>query len=249
MFSNNPLRKRTTQASLPAPATTGSVLECVNVGRTYPGPPAVQALRSATLSVRPGDFTAIIGRSGSGKSTLLTLLGLLDAPTSGTLTVHGHTIAGLSPQARTNIRRQHIGFVFQTFNLVPTLSCLANVGLALRYAGVPRSEHNDRSAAALKHVGLGHRLTHRVRDLSGGETQRVAIARAMVKQPSIILADEPTGNLDTANESRIIDLLHTATQTGAAVIIVTHSTYVASRADHTITISDGVANATETPQP
>jgi putative ABC transport system ATP-binding protein len=213
---------------------------CRGLGKTYLGPVPVTALAEATFTIERGEMVALVGRSGSGKSTLLTLMGLLDDPTTGDLHIAGVETTTLSRRERDQVRSRDIGFVFQAFNLVQELSARDNVEMALRYQGAPRRERRSRAHAALELVGLAHRITARVGTLSGGEQQRVALARALVKDPTVVLADEPTGNLDTANEQLVIDLLRDAAARGTTVIVVTHSTSLAQCADRALTLHDGV---------
>lgn len=223
-----------------------SALECHDLAKTYTGPPPVVALATATAAFAHGAVTAIMGRSGCGKTTLLTLLGLLDDPTGGTLLVDGQPVPSDS-RGRDILRRERFGFVFQAFILVPELTSLANVELALRYAGAPRRSRAQTALAALDVVGLSGRAQAQVRTLSGGEKQRVAIARAIVKGPSVILADEPTGNLDVESEDTVMRLLRGAADAGAAVVVVTHSPTVAGLADRVLLMSDGRLSQQETP--
>jgi putative ABC transport system ATP-binding protein len=201
----------------------------------------VTALRGVSLTIAPGDYAAILGPSGSGKSTLMHLLGGLDRPTTGTLLIAGRDVAGLSPAELAALRNRTIGFVFQAFHLLPRTSAVDNVALPLVYAGVRAGERRRRAAALLERVGLGHRLGHRPNQLSGGEQQRVAIARALVTGPSLLLADEPTGNLDTVTGAEVLALLETLNrESGVAVVLVTHDHEVASRAHRQIRMRDGV---------
>ncbi|MCE1178831.1 MAG: ABC transporter ATP-binding protein [Micrococcales bacterium] len=215
------------------------MIEAAGLSKTYPGPVPVHALRSADLVVDAGEMVAVVGSSGSGKSTLLALLGLLDRPTGGTLRIDGVETTALNAHGREQIRRRDVGFVFQAFHLVPELSCLANVELALRYAGVAPRQRSSRATEALHSVGLSDRVSALAGTLSGGEQQRVALARALVKHPRILFADEPTGNLDTDNEARVLERLREATDQGTAVVVVTHSADVAANADRMVTMTDG----------
>jgi putative ABC transport system ATP-binding protein len=201
----------------------------------------VHALRGVTFAVQPGEFIAIAGPSGSGKSTLLHLLGALDRPTTGVIRFSGRDVATLDDGALARLRNREIGFVFQQFHLLGRTSALANVALPLLYGGVSKAERLARAEAALESVGLRHRLDHRPAQLSGGEQQRVAIARALVTQPRLLLADEPTGNLDTVTGAEIIALLQRVNEErGVAVIIITHEPHVAATAPRRIQIQDGV---------
>jgi len=202
---------------------------------------SVPALRGVTLEVAPGDYLSIVGRSGSGKSTLMHLLGALDRPTSGRLVVGDRDTATLSAPEMARLRNTAIGFVFQSFHLLTRTSALDNVALPLTYRGVRLAERRRRAGAMLDRVGLGHRLGHRPNQLSGGEQQRVAIARALVTDPGVLLADEPTGNLDSASGQAVLDLLEQLNaEQGVALVVVTHDREIASRAHRGITMSDGL---------
>ncbi|UWZ55299.1 ABC transporter ATP-binding protein [Dactylosporangium aurantiacum] len=200
----------------------------------------VPALRGVSFTIDAGDYVAIIGPSGSGKSTLMHLLGGLDRPTTGSLRIGGRDVADLDPQALAKLRNETIGFVFQSFHLLARTSAVDNVALPLVYRGVRAGERRRRAAAMLERVGLAHRLDHRPNQLSGGEQQRVAIARALVTDPQVLLADEPTGNLDTRNGQAVLALLETLNQEqGVALVIVTHDNEVADRAHRKIVMRDG----------
>ncbi|HEX2312735.1 MAG TPA: ABC transporter ATP-binding protein [Thermomonospora sp.] len=216
-------------------------LEAVDVTRTYTlEGVSVEALRGVSLRIDEGEFAAILGPSGSGKSTLMHLLGCLDRPTGGTLRVAGRDTAKLSDTELAELRNRHVGFVFQSFQLLARTSARDNVALPLVYRGVPRGERRRRAAEALRRVGLGHRLGHRPSQLSGGEQQRVAIARALVGEPRLVLADEPTGNLDTATGHEVMDLLARLNdEQGVAVVLVTHEPDIAERARRQIHVRDG----------
>ena len=201
----------------------------------------VPALRGVSVQVEPGEFAAIIGPSGSGKSTLMHLLGLLDRPTAGTITVGGRDATGLTDTELAVLRNETIGFVFQSFQLLPRTTATDNVSLPLVYRGTPRRERRDRAVEALQTVGLGHRLDHRPSQMSGGEQQRVAIARALVGEPRVLLADDPTGNLDTRTGEEIMAILETLNRDrGVAVLLVTHDRDVAERARRQIHMRDGL---------
>jgi putative ABC transport system ATP-binding protein len=199
----------------------------------------VNALRDVNLTVEKSEFVAVVGPSGSGKSTLLHLLGAMDTPTDGEVRINGKNLAQMNDAARTQIRRHQIGFVFQTFNLLPTLNARENVEIAMRLAGVPGRERRARAADLLERVGLGPRAGHLPRQLSGGERQRVAIARALANRPALVLADEPTGNLDSATGESIIGLLHQLNREGQTIVLVTHNVEIANQAGKVIRMKDG----------
>lgn len=217
------------------------VLNATGLTRQYRvGAVTIDALRGVDLAVEAGEFVAIMGPSGSGKSTLLHLLGGLDAPSSGTVQVSGTTLSTLSDDALTRLRRRHIGFIFQFYNLMPTLTAAENVALPLLIDGLA-GQQAGRVAALLAQVGLAGRSDHRPGQLSGGEQQRVAIARALVTEPALVLADEPTGNLDSAAGDAILDLLYrTRHDHGQTIVMVTHDAHAASYADRVIMLKDGV---------
>lgn len=201
---------------------------------------SVEAVRGVELSVSPGEFVTIVGPSGSGKSSLLHLLGAMDRPTRGEVIFQGQRLADLSDAQRTNLRARQLGFVFQTFNLLPTLTAFGNIEIAMRLAGAGRTERRARTAALLDRVGLSERAKHLPRNLSGGERQRVAIARALANRPVLLLVDEPTGNLDTKTGASILDLLrNVCDEDRQAVIMVTHDFRAASYADRVIVLRDG----------
>ncbi len=216
------------------------VIELRGLARTYPGPPPVAALRPADLVIGTGDYVAVTGPSGSGKSTLLHLLGLLDAPTGGAYLLDGVNTAALGDRDRSALRGRRIGFVFQAFHLLPYRTALENVALAELYNRTPRAGRERAAAGALHAVGLGHRLDALPTMLSGGECQRVAIARALVNRPSLLLCDEPTGNLDSQNAAALMDLLDELNESGFTIVVITHDQKVAGHAGRTIAISDGV---------
>lgn len=225
-----------------AEATVETAIELVDVTRTYRmGGVDVEALRGVTLRVAPGEFVAIVGPSGSGKSTLMHVMGCLDRPTTGTVRLGGREVADLSDTELAAVRNRVIGFVFQSFHLLSRTTAVDNVALPLVYRGVPRGERRRRAVAALETVGLGHRLHHRPTQLSGGEQQRVAIARSLVGDPEVVLADEPTGNLDTQSGAAIMDLLERLNaDRGMAVVLVTHEAEVAAHARRRIHVRDGL---------
>jgi putative ABC transport system ATP-binding protein len=204
------------------------------------GESAIHALRGVSFSVIPGELLAVMGPSGSGKSTLMHLIGCLDTPTSGTILIDGEDVSILSETELAMVRNQRIGFVFQRFNLIPRISILDNVTTPLLYTGVPPRTRKERAAEALEKVGLGTRLLHRSVQLSGGQQQRVAIARALVTNPIIILADEPTGNLDTVTGKAILELFEAVNATGTTVIIVTHDSEVSSMCRRVVHLRDGL---------
>jgi putative ABC transport system ATP-binding protein len=218
---------------------TGSLLEMVGVSRVYGDEVKVYALRDASLRIDAGDFLSIVGPSGSGKSTMLGLLGCLDLPTTGVIKVAGHDVAALDDARRSALRGRSIGFVFQQFHLIPHLTALGNVETALLYRNISAAERRHRSVAALEEVGLGHRAGHRPSQMSGGEQQRVAIARAIVTEPLIVLADEPTGALDSTNAAHVLDIFHGLQSGERAVVMVTHDSAVASTTPRRVTMRDG----------
>ncbi|MFJ6757034.1 MULTISPECIES: ABC transporter ATP-binding protein [unclassified Streptomyces] len=215
------------------------VIEFRGVGLTYPGPPPVEALHPCELLVRRGEFITVVGPSGSGKSTFLNVAGLLDSPTTGRYLLDGIDTAALPDRERTALRGRRIGFVFQSFHLLPHRSALENVTLAMLYTGIPRAQRLVRAREALDQVGLGHRAGAVPGRLSGGERQRVAIARALVGRPSLLLCDEPTGNLDSANAASVLGLLDDLHGSGMTVLVITHDLEVARRGRRTVTIRDG----------
>jgi putative ABC transport system ATP-binding protein len=216
------------------------MIQVEHVGKQFQGRRGVSALKDVTFDIEPGEMVSIVGPSGSGKSTLLNLIGGLDRPTAGQIHVDGQPLAGLSDDGLTRLRRDKIGFVFQFFNLLPTLSCLDNIGLPLHLRGWPRSQVVARARELIALVHLESRLHHLPEELSGGERQRVAIARALSIHPPIILADEPTGNLDTRTGSDILRLMHDLhTSVGCTVVIVTHDMRVAESCRRTLALRDG----------
>ena len=204
------------------------------------GSEVIEALKSISITVDKGDYVAFMGPSGSGKSTLMNIIGCLDTPTRGNYILNGHDVSDLTENELAEIRNKEIGFVFQTFNLLPRSSSLENVALPLIYAGYGRSEREERALQALENVGLGSRAHHKPNELSGGQRQRVAIARALVNNPSIILADEPTGNLDTKTSYDIMSLFHELHQAGNTIIMVTHEDDIAKYAHRIVRMRDGL---------
>lgn len=197
------------------------------------------ALDNISFEVDEGEFVAIMGPSGCGKSTLLNILGLIDSPTSGRLMLNGRDVAGLGEDSLADVRRDNIGFIFQSFNLIDDMSVEANVEVAMTYRGVSTAERRQRATEALDRVGLSHRAGHFPRQLSGGQQQRVAVARALVSRPRLVLADEPTGNLDTQNGEAVMGLLTDAARAGTSIVMVTHSPSHAALADRAINLLDG----------
>lgn len=229
-------------ADLPSTTTVSPspILELDHVSKQFQGKRQVTALDDVSLVIPRGRMVSIIGPSGSGKSTLLNLVGGLDRPTSGEVRIDGDALAGLSDDGLTRVRRDKIGFIFQFFNLLPTLSCLENVGLPLHLRGWPRRQVDERARELLTLVQLGHRLQHLPDELSGGERQRVAIARALSIYPPILLADEPTGNLDTKSADVVFDMLREVNRSsGTTFLIVTHDPRLAQRCDRIIELVDG----------
>jgi putative ABC transport system ATP-binding protein len=217
------------------------MIELKSITKEYQmGTQIVHALRGVDLSIDDGEFVAIMGPSGSGKSTLMNVIGCLDLPSSGSYHLNGLDVSDMSDDEQAQVRNKHIGFVFQQFNLLPRTSARKQVALPLMYAGLGRRERLARAAAALQAVGLGERMDHRPDELSGGQQQRVAIARALATEPSIILADEPTGALDTHSGEEILRIFDTLNAQGITIIVVTHDSNVAQRARRTIWIRDGV---------
>ncbi|GAA3443589.1 ABC transporter ATP-binding protein [Planomonospora venezuelensis] len=224
------------------PGREAPAFEAVGLTRSYQLEGiAVDALRGVDLRIGPGESVAIVGPSGSGKSTLMHLLGCLDRPTSGTLRVNGTDVSTLSDTELAELRNRAVGFVFQSFHLLARTPAIDNVALPLIYRGVPRAERRERARAALESVGLGHRLGHRPSQMSGGEQQRVAIARALVGDPRVVLADEPTGNLDSRNGAEVMAILERLNaERGVAIVLVTHEPEVAARARRQIHVRDGL---------
>ena len=220
--------------------STTPLIQLAGVERVFhKGGAAVRALDGVDLTIDHGEYVAIMGPSGSGKSTLMSVLGCLDTPSRGTYFLSGRTVEGLSDDDLARIRNRQIGFVFQSFDLLPRANAVDNAALPLVYAGVSSGERRRRAAEALARVGLGSRQDHRPNELSGGECQRLAIARALVNEPSIILADEPTGNLDSATSEEIMEILDGLSRQGATVLLVTHEKEIAAHAERRIRLRDG----------
>ena len=227
-------------AMLPADVPRDAVIVTRNLRREYlMGTERVHALQGVDLTIRRNEFVAIMGPSGSGKSTMMNMIGCLDTPSEGEYWLNGHRVSELDDDALARIRNREIGFVFQTFNLLPRASALANVELPMVYAGVPSKERRERARKMLEQVGLGDRVDHRPNELSGGQRQRVAIARALVNNPSILLADEPTGNLDSVTSQEIMALLETLWEQGQTIIVVTHEAEIAAHARRQVILRDG----------
>ena len=214
-----------------------AVIELAGVTKAYPG--GVTAVRSVDLVVEYGELVAIVGPSGSGKSTMLHLIGTLDRPSHGTVRIDGHDVATLSDRQLSALRARRIGFVFQQFHLAPGRDAITNVADGLLYTGVPRREREWRAEAALARVGLGDRLTHRPHQLSGGERQRVAIARAVAGDPAVLLADEPTGNLDSVSGAGVVELLRELNRSGTTVLVITHDHDIAGGLPRQVPMRDG----------
>jgi putative ABC transport system ATP-binding protein len=227
---------------------SSAVIDVREVRKTYQmGDIAVHALQGVSMRIERGEYVAIMGTSGSGKSTLMNILGCLDVPTSGTYLLNGSDVRDVDEDTLSDLRNRYIGFVFQSFNLIPRTRALANVELPLAYAGVSRAERRSGALAALDEVGLGDRVRHLPSELSGGQQQRVAIARALVTNPALILADEPTGNLDTVSGDEVLGIFERLSDEGRTVILITHEDEVATHARRVIRIRDGQIIADEQP--
>jgi len=218
---------------------TAPLVELVDLTRAFPGPPEVQALKDVNLVIPEGDYVSIVGPSGSGKSTMLNILGLLDRPSVGEYRLAGARTGALGEDDRAAVRARVVGFVFQSFHLLPNRSVFDNVLLPMLYSGVPRAEREERAHAALDRVGLTHRLDFQPTTLSGGERQRVAVARAVVSGPRLLLADEPTGNLDQDTSGEVMALFEELHADGLTLVVITHDTVIAKRASRRIQILDG----------
>ena len=222
------------------PISASMVLDVVDVHKEYPTTPPVHALRGVSFSVEQGELVSVVGPSGSGKSTLLHLMGTLDRPTAGDIVVAGHRVSELSDRDLSSLRAHHIGFVFQQFHLLSGLSALDNVADGLLYTGRPLRERREQAEIALRRVGMEHRLDQVAGKLSGGEMQRVSTARAFVGDPSIVLADEPTGNLDTKNSDAIVELIEELHATGATIVVITHNREIAESFPRVVGLRDGL---------
>ena len=217
-----------------------ALVEIQDISKIYnPGENEVRALDHVSLSIQQNEFVAIIGQSGSGKSTLMNMLGCLDLPTSGTYMLNGQDVSKMTDDEQSDIRNKEIGFIFQGFNLIPNLTALENVELPLIYRGVSKQVRSELAKNALEKVGLANRMTHKPAEMSGGQQQRVAIARAIAQAPPIILADEPTGNLDSNSSKEIMGILRGLHKEGRTVILITHDNEIANEAERIIKIKDG----------
>lgn len=218
-----------------------SIISLRDIGRSYKvGTETIYALRSVSLDIYKNEYVALMGPSGSGKSTLMNILGCLDTPTKGEYILNGTAVAKMSDNELAEVRNKEIGFVFQTFNLMPRLSALENVMVPLIYAGIEKKQRTELAMKALEHVGLGNRMKHKPNELSGGQKQRVAVARALVNKPSIILADEPTGNLDSKTSIEIMGLFEEIHKQGNTIILVTHEEDIAQHAHRIVRLKDGL---------
>lgn len=217
------------------------IIHIKDIGRKYViGSEVIHAIKSVSLDINKGEFVALMGPSGSGKSTLMNILGCLDTPSKGTYVLNGTNVSHMSDNDLAEVRNAEIGFVFQTFNLLPRSTSLDNVALPLIYAGANKKERDARATQALENVGLGNRITHKPNELSGGQRQRVAVARALINNPSIILADEPTGNLDTKTSIEIMGLLEEIHKKGNTIVLVTHEEDIAQHAHRIVRMRDGL---------
>lgn len=222
------------------------IIKIAGLSKTYMmGAEKIEALRNISLSIHKNEYVALMGPSGSGKSTLMNLIGCLDSPTSGEYYLNGVNVSSMGDAELAEVRNKEIGFVFQTFNLLPRMSSLENVALPLLYAGLSQKDRLEKAEKALRSVGLGDRMTHKPNELSGGQRQRVAVARALVNNPAIILADEPTGNLDTKTSVEIMALFELIREQGNTVILVTHETDIAAHAHRIVRLRDGMIESDE----
>ncbi|WP_310589486.1 ABC transporter ATP-binding protein [Dyadobacter sandarakinus] len=220
------------------------IIETKEISRRYVmGSEVIQALKSVTIDVNRGEYVAFMGPSGSGKSTLMNIIGCLDTPSTGTYILNNKDVSDMTESELAEVRNKEIGFVFQTFNLLPRMSSLENVALPLIYAGMSKSDRTDKAMLALKNVGLEHRAGHKPNELSGGQRQRVAIARALVNDPSILLADEPTGNLDSKTSYEIMDLFDQLYSKGNTIVMVTHEEDIAHYAHRIVRLRDGLVES------
>jgi putative ABC transport system ATP-binding protein len=228
----------------------GNVITLQGIQRLYRmGDETIYALRGVDLTIARNEYVALMGPSGSGKSTLMNLIGCLDSPSAGFYWLNGHDVAGLSDNRLAEIRNNEIGFVFQTFNLLPRLSALDNVALPLIYAGINETQRRERAMEVLQQVGLGDRVSHKPNELSGGQRQRVAVARALVNRPSLILADEPTGNLDSKTSVEIMELFARIHSLGNTIVLVTHEEDIARHAHRMVRLKDGVVESDQNQKP
>jgi putative ABC transport system ATP-binding protein len=228
----------------------GNVITLQGIQRLYRmGDETIYALRGVDLTIARNEYVALMGPSGSGKSTLMNLIGCLDSPSAGSYWLNGHDVAGLSDNRLAEIRNSEIGFVFQTFNLLPRLSALDNVALPLIYAGINETQRRERAMEVLQQVGLGDRVSHKPNELSGGQRQRVAVARALVNRPSLILADEPTGNLDSKTSVEIMELFARIHSLGNTIVLVTHEEDIARHAHRMVRLKDGVVESDQNQKP
>jgi putative ABC transport system ATP-binding protein len=235
-----------TSAALAKDAWTGPIIHTEDLWRTYQmGSEEIHALRGVTFDIHPGEYVAVMGPSGSGKSTLMNLIGCLDTPSKGRYVLRGKVVSEMNDDELAAVRNREIGFVFQTFNLLPRATALHNVELPLVYAGIPKEKRLELAKRAIERVDLTERMTHKPNELSGGQRQRVAIARALVMDPSILLADEPTGNLDSATGEEIMKLFEKLHEKGHTIILVTHERDIADHAHRTIFIRDGKIESDE----
>ncbi len=235
-----------TSAALAKDAWTGPIIHTEDLWRTYQmGSEEIHALRGVTFDIHPGEYVAVMGPSGSGKSTLMNLIGCLDTPSKGRYVLRGKVVSEMNDDELAAVRNREIGFVFQTFNLLPRATALHNVELPLVYAGIPKEKRLELAKRAIERVDLTERMTHKPNELSGGQRQRVAIARALVMDPSILLADEPTGNLDSATGEEIMKLFEKLHDKGHTIILVTHERDIADHAHRTIFIRDGKIESDE----
>lgn len=218
-----------------------ALIELTDIGRKYViGAETIHAIKSVSLTIKKGEFVALMGPSGSGKSTLMNILGCLDTPTRGEYYLNNHLVSDMSENELAEVRNKEIGFVFQTFNLLPRSTSLDNVALPLVYAGIRKRERSEKAQSALESVGLGDRIHHKPNELSGGQRQRVAVARALINNPSIILADEPTGNLDTKTSIEIMNLIEEIHSKGNTIVLVTHEEDIAQHAHRIVRMRDGL---------